>query len=217
MFFSRYKPQIKNNITEIGEDNILLINIASDMPEKRFSSLGKDKPIEKVCQLIAKSILNLNNEMPIKVIFAPHIYKDIDISSKIISFLPDEMLREKISMAPYLSGFLGANEIFSNYYGRANLVWGSRFHSNICSIAQCKQTIGLLNYVQIENLYKELNQDRRLVNIRNLEFSDELVKKSLLMLNNDWKTESPNEALKQVNNQLKEFVPYVKEWLENIK
>ncbi len=216
-FFSKYKNYQNQEFSSKDKEKILLINIASDMPKKRFSEIKGIDKIDLFCKEIANAILVLKDLIPIKVIFSPHIYSDIDICSKIIYCLPDYFIRSKVSMAPYLSGFSGSKKIFSEYYGSADIVWGNRFHSNICSIALNNQTIGLFNYVQIMNLYKELDQVNRLVNIKQLDFSEQLITKSISMLDSKWNLkESPEEAMKLVKKQLSKFLPKAKNWLENI-
>ena len=41
-------------------------------------------------------------------------------------------------------------------YNQCKIIVANRFHSNLCSIALGKPTIGIVNYPQIENFYKEI-------------------------------------------------------------
>ena len=85
----------------------------------RFSQISGRDPIESISKVFADAILKLKKQYPINVIFSPHIYKDINLFSKILNYMPDEILRSQVTIAPYLTGFSGANEIFNTYYGSA--------------------------------------------------------------------------------------------------
>ena len=48
-----------------------------------------------------------------------------------------------------------------------------RFHANVCSLALGKKTIGLVNYLQIENLYSSIGIDDY-VDVRKADFPQKI-------------------------------------------
>lgn len=141
---------------EIEKDKYnILINIAGDMPETRFPDEdGKITYIDFIKNL-AKMIeeLAIEYQDKVNIIFVPHIFRDIKTIYDVIEQINDKIRRNCIKVAPYLIGDKGHDYIFS-LYNQSDLILGMRFHSNVCAYALKKNVIGLVNYIQIENLYE---------------------------------------------------------------
>jgi polysaccharide pyruvyl transferase WcaK-like protein len=139
------------------------------MIEKRYNSF------ELTTQIISSFIMFLGKEQNKNIVFFPHILKDYDIIFSVLKMIPNELKRKKISIAPYQNGNVGMKNIFG-IYNNCEIIFANRFHSNIASIGLGKPTIGLCNYPQIRNLYKELNLESYLINMNKPDFTNDLKK-----------------------------------------
>ncbi len=173
---------IKKNKQKYDKEIKIGINVASDMPKVRFKEFKGG--IDGFSKEFAQAMLNISKQLDnCKFIFFPHIFKDLEIINNIINYLPDELRRKHLTIFEYSTGNIAAIKTFSAYKG-CNLILGSRFHSNVCSISLGIQSLGLMNYIQIKNLYKGLNQEENLVDVRVPGFSETLENKALSILNN---------------------------------
>lgn len=157
-FFTKVN-NIEHFELEPGKKNII-INIAGDMLEIRFP--GKDGKIsyENFISEFATMIESLSERYKdnINFIFVPHIFRDLKTIYDVIDHIQDKVRRNCIKVAPYLIGYKGHDYIFS-LYNQSNLILGMRFHSNVCSYALGKNIIGLVNYIQVLNLYKNIKSE----------------------------------------------------------
>ena len=144
-------------------ENLIGINLAGDMIDRRFYNL--EKSISEIISFINYLILEKNKN----IVFLPHITKDYEIIFSIMDGLSDENKRKYISIAPYQNGEIGMKNIFG-IYSNCEIILANRFHSNLASIGLGKPTIGLFNYPQIKNLYSELKLDNYLVDLNNKNF-----------------------------------------------
>lgn len=198
-----------------GEMTNILINVAGDMPEVRFPGIDGKITYETFTQEFAKVIekLSIESKTSLNFIFVPHIFRDIKTSYDIINNINDKVRRVNVKVAPYLNGDNGHDYIFS-LYNQVDLVLGMRFHSNVCSYALKKNLIGLVNYIQISNLYKAINS-HEYVEVNKEGFAEVLIDKILEHLNG-------KEIFENSSNQVKEDlfeearVEYVKlnNWLK---
>ncbi len=172
IYANRYKNKIVEipdggfftNVTNLnhfeieGEKTNILINVAGDMPEVRFPGTDGKITYESFTKEFAKVIekLSFESNNSLNFIFVPHIFRDIKTSYDIINNINDKIRRVNVKVAPYLIGDKGHDYIFS-LYNQVDLILGMRFHSNVCSYALKKNVIGLVNYIQISNLYKDIN------------------------------------------------------------
>lgn len=177
-FFVQNKvPPVKPSKTPL-----IGVNIAGDMLDIRFDSkinFSYKSFIEEFTSVL-ENLLEMNPQLKIK--FFPHIYKDFKVISDLLFALNEKYARERILVNQYSCGDEYAINTFHSYQ-ECDLILGNRFHSNVCAIGLMIPTIGLLNYSQIEYLYKELDISYRLVNIREKGFSKILlnkIKKSLM-------------------------------------
>lgn len=124
----------------------IAVNLAGDMVDKRFPLVNDyGQFLESFCDII--------NKKDFHFVFVPHIYKDIDIISNVLDCLDDKVRRTRISVAPYIPD---VHDYILGLYQWCDLVLGNRFHANVCPIGMGIPTIGLINYPQVEKLYKEL-------------------------------------------------------------
>lgn len=144
---------------EIDYEKInILINVAGDMLEVRFPGIDGKITYEVFVEEFAKTIeeLTIEYNRNLNFIFVPHIFSDIKATYDVINKINDKVRRSNVKVAPYLIGDNGHDYIFS-LYNQSDLILGMRFHSNVCSYALNKNVIGLVNYVQILNLYEGIN------------------------------------------------------------
>jgi hypothetical protein len=85
------------------------------MRELRFNKHSADG-YTRACEAFARAFAGLAEEFPdTRLIFIPHIFKDLEIISDVMSVLPDRLRRTRVYCAPYLSGFGGTAEILGIY------------------------------------------------------------------------------------------------------
>ena len=107
-------------------ENLIGINLAGDMIDRRFYNL--EKSISEIISFINYLILEKNKN----IVFLPHITKDYEIIFSIMDGLSDENKRKYISIAPYQNGEIGM-KIFLVFIVTARLFLQT-FHSNLASI-----------------------------------------------------------------------------------
>lgn len=151
----------------------IAINVASDMSDIRFNEndgrLGYESFLTEFIKFL---IVFLNKYADHEIVFVPHIFRDVSFINDILEELDDEIRRKRISVAPLLHGDDSFKDVM-NIYDSAKLVLGSRFHANVCSYGLGTPVIGLVNYIQIENLYKDIGSDSY-INISEKKFSSKL-------------------------------------------
>ena len=136
------------------------INLAGDMLKKRY---GNQSDIKSFLKQISKFILFFLNQNNInKIIIFPHIWKDYDIISSLLKILDEDTLRKRIIISRLEPNSFGIKN-FKNDVGKCDYILGMRFHSNVIAIRNQIPSIGLVNYPQIYNLYKEIGLQKRTV------------------------------------------------------
>lgn len=91
-----------------------------------------------------------------KIIFIPHIHLDLIAITDFLKLIPSSFIRDNISVAPYLQGDNGAEQLF-NIYKNASLIIASRFHSIVCGFRFDIPTIGLSPLPRVQYLYDQLS------------------------------------------------------------
>lgn len=158
-------------------EKLIGVNLAGDMLNQRFSQ-AEDNFIREFSETVSKILSDHKNT---KLVFFNHIPKDFFVSSKILNSLKDEFARERTIFAPYLQGDEGAQKIFG-LYKACDLMLANRFHANVVPLSMGIPTVGLSNYIQIENLYRDLELDDNLVDISNSGFGPKLVEVATRLL-----------------------------------
>ncbi len=151
-----------------------VVQLAGDMPEVRFGDRSAGRlDLDGFIEEMATAIEGLS-AAGYHVILTAHIFRDLQLIDRVMQRLPDPLRRRHIAVAPYLTGFAGARYIFS-LYRQADLVLGMRFHANVCAYALDRPCIGLSSYRQIDDLYKELQLDERLIDVRKRGFASRVI------------------------------------------
>ena len=185
------------------------VNLAGDMLEQRFK--GRYLTF---CKLFADVVnKQLREDEHKHFVFIPHIYKDLRIISDVLDYIEDKYRRSRVSVASYTTG-IDSYEYILGLYKECDLVLGNRFHANVCPIGMGVPTIGLINYPQVEKLYKELNIPELTVKINEPGFEtplNELINVSLSL------TESIKAIYKETNSgltkQMSDFQEVIRQWM----
>jgi polysaccharide pyruvyl transferase WcaK-like protein len=197
-------PQVKRYVT---------FNLASDMAEIRFA--GFKTGIDGFVDEVARAIIDLSErDQTIGILFAPHIFRDLDIANRVINRLPDRLRRTRIAQAPYGSGDAAARAIFS-MYAASDVCVGTRFHANVVPIGNLRQTLGLACYPQILALYEEVGQPDRCVDVSVPGFADVLAERVSDALFNPETAFSgtPQQAFETAKSLRNSIAPSVATWL----
>jgi polysaccharide pyruvyl transferase WcaK-like protein len=132
----------------------ILINTTLDqvnMVNMKTGRIDKAKYIDEMREVI-KYLLD---KTEYDLVFASHIYKDIQASQLLLEGIDDFAIRSRIVLTPYVQGDDGCNQIFSAYKN-ARLVIGMRFHANVCSIAMDVPSIGIAALDRVSSVYENL-------------------------------------------------------------
>jgi polysaccharide pyruvyl transferase WcaK-like protein len=113
---------------------------------------------------IARAVEYLADAYESNIVFAPHIHGDLRAIGSVIERLNDFLARERVSVAPSVQGDEGARMIFG-LYRRARLVIGTRFHSNVCSLAMGVPVIGIEVLDRVRWMYESLGLKDRSVRL----------------------------------------------------
>lgn len=164
-------PEIPKNKTVIG------INVASDMPTRRFPSTGGYLSYEEfINQFSSFTDKLLNKFSEIHLIFIPHIYSDITAISDILSEMDIMYRRNRVTTAPYLHG-MGCEKYIFDIYDKVDATMGLRLHSNICPIGIQTPSIGLANgHPKVNDLYDGLGLSDRIVAVHEQQFTKKLIR-----------------------------------------
>ena len=166
-----YHPELPRGKRVIG------INIAGDMLDVRFGDNAREKGRISYNHFIMNFANLLNNRLKqdpaLNLVFFPHIFRDLSVITDILQSLEDIYRRTRVTVAPYLHGE-GAQEYIFDIYAKCDLILGMRFHANVCGIGLNVPTVGLINYPQIEYLYKELSLIERIVYVNKEGFTESL-------------------------------------------
>lgn len=204
-----YHPEID------GKRKNIVIQIAGDMLEKRFPlSNSESISYEQFVKSFSSYLVRLSNEMDVKFIFVPHIFRDLSIIAILIDSLPDQIRRLSTSVAPYLIGQKGQNYIF-DLYRKVDLVLGMRFHANVCALGLGVPCIGLVNYRQIDELYNEIDLNQWKVQVNKNEFDKKLYTLSVSLLKNTLQQKS--QILIDMRNKLDMFHFEIKKMLVDLE
>lgn len=212
-FFTQVK-NIEHFEIEKDKKNII-INFAGDMSDIRFPNNPGEISYESFIKSFAEMIGHLSIEYKdnLNIIFVPHIFKDLKTIYDVLDKMNDKIRRNSIKVAPYLTGEKGHDYIFS-LYNQSDLVIGMRFHSNVCGYGLKKNVIGLVNYVQIENLYNNI-ESNQFIDVRKEGFSKEL--KNMIidhLTNNDKYTKLSESIVGKLEHSAEEEYLKLNNWLK---
>jgi polysaccharide pyruvyl transferase WcaK-like protein len=190
---------------------ILGINLASDMPDLRFCNF--DNNIDDFAKEFADSLnFLMKNDETLFLVFIPHIFKDLEIISKVISYINDDFRRKRIYVSEYGSGEEHSKNIYT-LYEKCNLILGMRFHSNVIGLNLNKPTLGLFNYPQIHALYKDLEIDNFCIDLNFPNFSDKLISQVEYLTKENFKYKE-NKSFKKINKLSEDAKELLIKWLK---
>jgi polysaccharide pyruvyl transferase WcaK-like protein len=205
-FFSSFS---KNETFRQSGERLIGINIAGDMLTKRFPK-GEDQFVGEFSTAI-DVMLALSPDL--KIIFFNHIPKDFLLTSRLLNTIKDENARSRVLIAPYMQGDEGARQIFG-LYAACDLILANRFHANVIPISMGVPTLGLANYIQIENLYKDLGLTENLVDISHEGFQTNLMRTvSRLLSRNEKDVNQFRNAMNKIEAEAAEAFMHLAEWL----
>lgn len=162
-FYAKFKRKNKNKKT-------CLVNLPGDMVETRYPG-GNLHSSESFLEEFVTILEDLINKEGIdSITFIPHIYKDLKEIYKLFEKLPDKIVREKCRVAELN---LGQDlKRYKAYYEEASIIFASRFHSNISALKTAQNVIAINNYIQIHNLYEEIDMKEKLLDVQKKGFSE---------------------------------------------
>ncbi|MDF2500961.1 MAG: hypothetical protein K0Q77_1675 [Anaerosporomusa subterranea] len=216
-FFTIVKDFLHPELPNEKNLKTIAINLAGDMLDVRFNNSeinSSDILYEEFLQLFGNFLNNLfMDREDARVVFIPHIFRDLDIISDVLKQVEDIHRRKHIAVAPYLHGS-GAQEYIFDLYRKCDLVLGTRFHANVCPIGLNTPTIGLVNYPQIQLLYEELGMPQRTIQVNKREFDVKLSSfvnyslENLECIRHDY-----SEIQKKLDENLLSFHMKINHWL----
>ena len=190
-------------------ETLIGVNLAGDMLNRRFHG-RYDEFIESFGQLVTRQLKEDGNK---HFIFLPHIYSDIGIISDVIDHIEDKYRRSRITVASYQTGGSACNNIL-NIYRACDLVLGNRFHANVCPIGMGVPTIGLINYPQVEKLYKELSLPKMTVEINKPGFEHYLNESINFALGSSIPIKKIYEGINfRLHKQMSDFQEVIRQWM----
>ncbi|QIP01745.2 polysaccharide pyruvyl transferase family protein [Bradyrhizobium symbiodeficiens] len=167
-FFARYPALATDRGTNFA------INLAGDMLDRRFPG-GAHHDYAGFLTEFADMLAALDVQTPeLRLVFVPHIFADLRVYADLLSRLPDRIRRERVRVAAYDNGDAAAADAFQEY-AAADVAMGMRFHANVVAIAHRVPIVGLFCYDQIWHLYREIDIEEQLVDVRVLGFSEALM------------------------------------------
>lgn len=158
------------------------INIASDMEALRFpTGVQGGLSWKEFLSEFAKFLQHALAQNPqLKLIFFPHIFRDVLAIGEFMTCLDDRLCRDRVVVAPFGCGWGACDHLFA-LYKRCELVMGMRFHTNVCSIAMNVPAIPLVSYPKLKDLYEELGFENRVVMVNRKGIFDELSARTSLI------------------------------------
>lgn len=200
----------KENIFK--KEKYIGINLAMDMLEKRFKNMSYEAFCEKLSRIYLEF---LKNNQEYKLLFFPHIITDYTIILNVINKFDDYTKRTKVEICPYLTG-QGKEKEYLKYYSKCQVISGMRFHSNIIAVSLNIPVIPIVNYPQILNLYKELEEEKKIVEVKDNNFEEKYYNKLISEIKINGKGNNEKLLLKLKEMQEKEYLN-LKKWLNSNK
>lgn len=161
--FYTHIPTYPHNEYIEGEKYIA-INVAGN------HAITKDEAFMKSLGKMLESIL-IEREY-IRIVFMPHIMKDYEAIVALYKYIADNLVRTRISCAPYLNGERTDGLYLFDLYRNAAVTLGMRFHSNVCPIGLNKPTIGFGTDKAINDMYDNVKLSRRYINFERQSMED---------------------------------------------
>lgn len=197
------------------DKKVVAVNVACDQKDIRWPS--PSFTYEDFCETFAKATEKLLDEHEdMSLVYVPHIYSDIDTISDIMGKTKDAVRRQRITAAPLLNGSNTPAEYITDLYGKAFLVIGMRYHSNISAISQGTPTIGIVNLGNHIELYKKIGMSERLISVNEGGFEAQLLNAVREIDSDPQKFRNENsELLKSLELKNREYFDKIKSVIPN--
>ncbi|MHD0318426.1 polysaccharide pyruvyl transferase family protein [Fusobacterium sp. THCT1E2] len=197
-----------------NKNKYLGINVACDMLDKRLINISYNE----LCKKLGKIYFNFIQNYPeYKLIFFPHIFSDYKIIFDILSNMNDYFIKYYVEIAPYLTGQGSENDFFS-YYKKCDVITGTRFHSNVCSIALNIPVVPIINYPQISNLYEEIGYKEKIIYLDEENFEEKYYKELINGIKDTRETKLKYKKIKkELNKNLELEYKKLQNWIKNNK
>jgi polysaccharide pyruvyl transferase WcaK-like protein len=159
----------------------IAVNVTFDQVRARWGAIQVDE--DRYYADLQRVISHLLTTTDFDLVFVPHIYTDHVAIARALSGVNDFHIRSRIQIAPYVQGDAGCHLLFA-VYKASRLVVGTRFHSNVCSLAMDVPTVGLVALETVKNMYDSLDLSGRYIRV-DRQFADELKTKICATIEND--------------------------------
>ncbi|ADZ71186.1 polysaccharide pyruvyl transferase family protein [Polymorphum gilvum] len=144
-----------------GTERLLAVNLAGDMPDKRFAGAGGGDR-DAFCRAMAGMLSGVLARDPgLGLVFVPHIHSDVAIVADTLAALDDRQRRTRVGIAPYVQGDHWSAGF--DLYREADLVLAMRFHANLVPIGLGVPAIGLDTHHKIGGAFAALGLADRCV------------------------------------------------------
>lgn len=167
-----FEPAETGRYTAVEPRKYIAWNITTDQLQMN-KNLQHQDAAENFYRNIAGAVVSLAKASDLSHVFVPHIGADINAIAKLFAYLPDDLVRRRIFVAPYGQGDAAARFAF-NVYRESHATIGTRFHTNVCSIAMGVNTIGLGVLDRIKYLYDYFGIEDRCIDVTE-DFTQKLV------------------------------------------
>lgn len=191
---------------------VIAVNLAGDMLDTRFPRPAADYTVFlREITIVLSKLLQGSAER--QIIFIPHMFRDLKPIHDVMDCMDDTLRRERVSVAPCIQGDAGAVKALG-IYSAAALTLGMRFHANVCPIGLDVPTIGLDSYRQIREYYREMQRPEWAIDVRQRDFSEELLRLATDMLEDPVRFHTRNRSdLDRLDRSIDTFHGTVGEWL----
>lgn len=127
----------------------IAVNLAGDMPDKRYASADGEDLTERFGAAVAAGIEELlAADETLICVFVPHIYSDFGPIGSVLDALDDRLRRERVTVAGLAQGEGGWSASF-DLYRRASAVIAMRYHAGLASIGLGAPVFGISTHHKI--------------------------------------------------------------------
>jgi polysaccharide pyruvyl transferase WcaK-like protein len=131
----------------------IAVNLAGDMPDKRYRSADGADLTERFAQQIADGLEALMQEDPdLHCVFVPHIYSDFQPISSVLEAFDDRLRRRRVLVAGLAQGDAGWSASF-DLYRQASAVISMRYHASLSSIGFGTPVRGISTHHKVEGQF----------------------------------------------------------------
>ncbi|MCA1298839.1 polysaccharide pyruvyl transferase family protein [Stappia indica] len=127
----------------------IAVNLAGDMPDKRYAGAGGEDLTKAFAADIAKGLNELlAADETLACVFVPHIYSDFGPIGAVLDALDDRLRRERVVVAGLAQGEHGWAPTF-DLYRRAEAVVAMRYHACLASMGFGTPVFGIATHHKI--------------------------------------------------------------------